>query len=250
MKILFTILMIALMACSHPDHAKKLHQMELFGALVISNNIPLRNADCTKSTSPLNGLYGGSDYYGRISKETRNFSTIVGIDSTMDFSVKYDGFLSSISYSIAVLGNTCCDCLTQLDNVRIPNPTNFLIASACGNDIEKGLSKDQVVQNFTDLFKAVRVKYPLAKIPVVGVHPTGSQLATNIKDSTNADIKAFVLKDSNSCFYDPMPLFNVAAGQKANPSDLMNGDPNQIHYNQAMSFKIKSAIQSNCGVSL
>ncbi|WP_232225753.1 SGNH/GDSL hydrolase family protein [Leptospira broomii] len=187
------------------------------------------------------------DYYGRVSSDTRDYANIIGIDSTMDISRQYGGFLNpSQSLSVAVIGNTACDAITQFGAIKTQNPQNFIISTADANGLLHGINNDYIVFTVQRLISKIRDRWPTIRIAVIGIHPTRNAAINNNKDYTNSKVGAYVQTLSNSCYYDPMPLFGVGPGESA-PTSLML---DTVHYNEAMSFQIKSMLQSVCGISI
>ncbi|PNV72648.1 SGNH/GDSL hydrolase family protein [Leptospira inadai serovar Lyme] len=214
---------------------------------LILDQMELTPDECMSTYGAMNLSWPLPDYYGRISSDTRDYANIIGIDSTMDISRQYGGFLNtSQSLSVAVIGNTACDEITQLDAIKTQNPRNFIISTADANGLLHGINNDYVVFTVKRLISKIRGRWPTIRIAVVGIHPTRNAAINNNKDYTNSQVGAYMQTLSNSCYYDPLPLFGVGPGESA-PTSLML---DTVHYTEAISFQIKSKLQTVCGISI
>ncbi|TGK15247.1 SGNH/GDSL hydrolase family protein [Leptospira fluminis] len=214
---------------------------------LIADQIALTPDECTKTYITTNLVWPLPANYGRISSETRNFQTIIGIDSTIDIASQYPNFLNpETTFSVAVGGNTACDAITQFNSIKTPNPQNFVISSADGNGLLHGIRADDSVKTTIRLVSKIRSRWPNVKVAVVGVHPTRLQGINSVKDYTNSQIATYLKSLTHTCYYDPMPLFGVGPGESA-PASLML---DSIHYNGNISFQIKEKLRENCEISI
>ncbi|EPG75068.1 hypothetical protein LEP1GSC058_0056 [Leptospira fainei serovar Hurstbridge str. BUT 6] len=214
---------------------------------LLLDQMELTPDECMSTYITMNLDWPLPDYYPRISSDTRDYANIIGIDSTMDISRQYNGFLNpNQSLSVAIIGNTACDAITQLGAIKTPNPQNFIISTADANGILHGINNDYIVFTVKRLISKIRDRWPTIRIAVIGVHPTRNAAINTHKGYTNSQIAAYVQTLNNACYYDPMPLFGVGPGESA-PTSLML---DTVHYNAAISFQIKDILQTVCGISI
>ncbi|TGK12390.1 SGNH/GDSL hydrolase family protein [Leptospira fletcheri] len=214
---------------------------------LIADQVTLTPDECTSTYIMTNLVWPLPANYGRISSNTRNYQTLIGIDSTIDIASQYSNFLNpETTFSVAVGGNTACDAITQLNSIKTPNPQNFVISSADGNGLLHGIHADDSVKTMIRLVSKIRNRWPNVKIVVVGVHPTRLQGINSVKDYTNSQIATYLKSLTHTCYYDPMPLFDVGPGESA-PASLML---DSIHYNRNISFQIKEKLMENCEIPI
>lgn len=212
-----------------------------------------------------NALYFTPPYYPTYITKSGYVKNIIISDSTFDISVRsYSGYIDpSITYHYGVSGNTSIgmcsqfavsqNILTGMYNGAIQNifgVDTVIISTAAGNDMLRGDSNSNIISNLKNLVDKVRSRFPNAKIIMVGIHPTLVTAGNLNKGTTNTAIKNYLLNMSNTCFYDPGPdpsVFNKPEGVASDPSQMLPGD--SIHYNQTISFAIKSRLQVLCGVT-
>src|SRR5262245_25167143 len=128
MKILLLILMLLFACQTKPKDGRE--TAYLLSALAIVN---YQNSNCRAWSGNPNQLYFDTSYSGKFIADTKQYTTIVIGDSTMDFSTRLSGYLSSTSQTVAVAGNTLCDMSEQLPSINTLNPSYILIATTGGN---------------------------------------------------------------------------------------------------------------------
>ncbi|MCR9142739.1 MAG: SGNH/GDSL hydrolase family protein [bacterium] len=167
-------------------------------------------------------------------------------DSTMDISTRYAGYLSADSRNRAISGNSICDVHQQLPAVQFFGLSEIFISTADGNGVLQGVSTATSIRAGEALIDRLRERWPLARITVVGIHPTLIAQANANKGAVNAGIKAYVDADGNACYLDPLPIFGVAEGAAASPAQMLD----DVHYSFAMSWAIRQAAFDQCAVQL
>lgn len=206
---------------------------------------------CTNYMQPLNVAYPFS--WPALHADTNQYTTVIIGDSTMAISSVYPGFLGTGTQSVAVAGNTLCDMITQLPAINTTAPSVIIVATTGGNDLlRQNVSDSQIINTGTLIIQRLHQKYPNAKLVMIAIHPTQVAYANAHKAAINTGIDTALQNEypvSSRCFYNPLPLFGVAEGQASHTSDMANNGADSIHYNQAMSFNIKSAVQTNCGIT-
>lgn len=204
---------------------------------------------CLQYMGPVNAIFFGASYGPYYASVYQNHQTIILGDSTMDISSRYSGWLDPAkTMSYAASGNTSCDMSAEMRAIQgTVSPTSVLIAMNGGNDIAgQRATIAQSIQSNKDLIDKVHARWPWARIVVVGIHPTEVTYANQNKATVNSAVQAYLATIPNTCYYNPLPLFGVAEGQAA-PTGLML---DAIHYNQSVSFALKSALFTNCGLAL
>lgn len=252
--------------CKSTPSDKERAQKDLYFIALLTffqNQQSLDYVDCFGWTNGPNPTYFLVPYYYTFALNSGNFQNIIIGDSSMDISTRYANFIDPTkTYSYAVAGNTSCDMRSQFSIGQnalgkyngaiqaIAQPQFVLIATAGGNDMLQSMPNSLVIKNNKDLVDKARLRFPLAKIVVVGIHPTQVAYGNANKVVTNTAIKDYLTASvSNSCYLDPKSLFSGTGsveGGAAEASDLLDS----IHYNQAISFALKAALQTNCGISL
>src|SRR5262249_28721128 len=92
-------------------------------------------------------------------------------------------------------------------------------------------------------------KYPNSKLIIVAIHPSLVASANQGKGYINSGIKnklQTIYPVSQQCWVDPQCLFSgvTREGDPAQASDMLD----TVHYNEAMSFRIKNQLQNDCGI--
>ncbi|PJZ70050.1 hypothetical protein CH373_09635 [Leptospira perolatii] len=192
-----------------------------------------------------NPAYYAEDYFCRIVNDFQEYKVIVGQDSSMDLARKYPGFYNPLTTQfVAVSSNTTCDMIEQISNIHSSKPEAIIYSTNGGNDLAWNLPSKIVVDTFKKLVQITRNRWPLAKLVVIGVHPSFAPYGNDRKDEVNHAVQEFLSEQPNTCYIDPLPFFGVKEKERP-PLNLMR-DP--LHYNSFVSFEIKSAISSSCGV--
>lgn len=177
---------------------------------------------------------------------TNQYPIITAGDSTFAISSSYAGWLNSnTTVSVAVVGNTLCDMVDQIVAINAKSPNFIIVSTMGGNDYLQFSTQANVISTAQELIDKLNSTFPNTKIILVGLHPSLNSYANANKDASNTAISAYLTANipaARRCFYDPMPLFGVGVGQAAPASMMMDS----VHYNFAMSFSIKYAIQTNC----
>lgn len=201
---------------------------------------------CLEYLAPVNAAF--FKYQQGFLANTGGQTIILG-DSTMRISGTYSGWLDpSKTFNYAVEGNTSCDINAEMRAISpFVNPTTVLIATTGGNDLAgQRAANAQITQSVKDLIDKVRARWPGAKIDAVGIHPTQVSYANNNKAAVNSAVQSYLAGLSNTCFYNPLPLFGVAEGQAAPVLKMLDS----IHYNETVSFQLKAALVTACGLTL
>ena len=196
-----------------------------------------------------NAIYGTAGYWPVYNFVTTQYQNIIIGDSTMDISRNVAGWLdSTITYAYPVSGNRFCDMIHQwVPQSRQKNVQVVIIATAGGNDLLQNENLTEIINNGKILINKARAQWPNAKIVMIAIHPTQMANANVNKPTTNNALKAYLNGMSNTCFYDPWPLFTGVTNDTmaAQSSDMIDS----IHYNAAMAMKIKTALNTNCGIT-
>ncbi|MCB1176974.1 MAG: SGNH/GDSL hydrolase family protein [Leptospiraceae bacterium] len=201
------------------------------------------NSECGSGYGKENSLFYKSGYYDTfVNYKTGTTNLVIG-DSTMDISTRYDGYLSSVSKSIAVGGNTLCDMYIQFKKID-PTVNNTVISTGGGNDLLQDIAFDRIEAVGRMLLERVN-SVRTGKMAVIGIHPTRVDSANANKGEVNKRIKA-ITESLSGCFYDPAELFTLDSSGRASESDMLDS----IHYNSTISFNIKDKIQIVCSISL
>lgn len=202
------------------------------------------NSDCRNYSGKTNPLYTLPDYRQKfLQYRTASYKNLVIGDSTMDISSRYSGFLSSNSVSLAVSGNTLCDMAEQYEDI-LPLTDSFFISTGGGNDLLKKISLDRIENSANRLFSILKKKAG-GKGAVAGIHPTRIDDANRDRVELNRRIQK--LAESYSiCFISAENLIRLDPDGKASQEDMLDS----IHYNENISFAVKSRLSSVCGLTL
>ena len=202
------------------------------------------NSDCRNYSGKTNPLYPLPEYRPNfLQYRTVSYKNLIFGDSTMDISSRYTGFLSSDSASLAVSGNTLCDMAEQYEDI-LPVTESFFISTGGGNDLLKKISMDRIESTANRLFSILKKKTK-GKGAAAGIHPTRIDDANRNRDELNRRIQK--LAESYSfCFLSVENLIRLDADGKASEADMLD----LIHYNEKISFAVKSRLSSVCGISL
>ncbi|MCE9499158.1 MAG: SGNH/GDSL hydrolase family protein [Leptospira sp.] len=233
--------------CQTNSHEKEVRKDKeiLFGLLIVSQQIPLDQADCTDYSQPLNSAYG-SGYYQKFRDDNRLYQILFLGDSIFDIGSRYDGFYDKEkTQMLAVAGNTFCDMNTQMGVIKSQNPAVVIFGTG-GNDILQHIQNQKITQSGKAFIDKISNKFPKSKIVGISVPPTRVVYANENKKEINDSIQAYLI-DRGGCYVDVLSLFNVPEGQPANQTDLLEGD--SIHPSKSMTFKIKDKILFDCGVN-
>lgn len=207
---------------------------------------------CTQIDPNPNPLYLQSPYYFTFVTNTTVSQNIIIGDSTVDISRTYSGWLNpTTTYSYAVSGNRLCGMNTEMRAIKITTEPHFvLISTNGGNDaLSGGFTNAQIQQNLVYLVDKIRARWVNTMIVLMLIHPTQLAGANAAKGAINTAAANYVNSLNNTCVYNPGPdplAFNKVEGQAADPSQMLDS----IHYNQAMSFTIKSRLSAVCGLNL
>lgn len=261
--IAYFAVLLSVLQCSTQntqEHKRKkflaeLLEIELIQLLQANPNAnPYQDSACTSYSQPLNALYLQPQYYPTFHADQTQYTNILGIDSTMAISSTYTGFYNaSITQNWAISGQTLCDALIELPSINTINPQVFIVSTNAGNDLLRTnpiITISQIQETQILFVQAIHKKFPNTKLVVTGIHPTRVAYANANRAQVNLNMQnalAAEYPSSYYCFYDPEPLFGVGPGQQANTGDMLPSDV--VHYNQAMSFQIKNALQTNCGIT-
>ncbi len=259
-RLFFVLAFVGLFACQHisipytinySNSKTRVSEIDpVYGLLLmdlLAQQKELTPDECMKTYVLMNLSWPFPDYYERISSDTKDYETIIGIDSTIDMARHYEDFLNSNeTFSVAVAGNTACDAIAQLGAIKTSNPKNFVISTADGNGLLRGVDPDYSVLTVERLISKIRDRWPEIRIAVVGIHPTQIPGINTNKDYTNSQIETYMQSLENTCYYDPLPLFGVGPGEPP-PTSLMI---DTLHYNKTISFQIKDKLQTQCNISL
>lgn len=239
--LLFFILCLVCCTAEKPKNRLSRNAVIALSAVSALNSY---NADCRNYSGKTNPLYPLPDYRPRfLQYRTASYKNLVLGDSTMDISSRYAGFLSTDSVSIAVSGNTLCDMAEQYEDI-LPLTESFFISTAGGNDLLKKISMERIENSANRLFSFLK-KRTKGKGAVAGIHPTRIDDANRDRAELNRRIQR--LAESYSfCFMSAENLIRLDADGKASEADMLDS----IHYNENISFAVKSRLSSVCGISL
>ncbi len=219
--------------------------------MMLASPILDTSVTCTfpQSNNSDNFVYGTLGYWPTYSTVTQQYKNIVIGDSTMDISKSTAGWYDpTITYVYSVSGNRFCDMTRQwIPQSRQTNVQVVIIGTAGGNDLLQNENLTEIVNNGKILINKVRSQWPSAKIVMIAIHPTQVSSANTNKPTTNNAIQTYLNGMSNTCFYDPWPLFTGVTNNTmaAQSSDMLDS----IHYNSSMALKIKTALNTNCGIT-
>ena len=127
----------------------------------------------------------------------------------------------------AVPGNTCCDAIEGSVSINTRLPTHAVFASACGNDILRGLSSDDVIRNGKDMIDYYSGLWPSTRKVLVDVHPSRVGFANTMKTTTNAALRKYA-EGVGWCTVQTKFVFNKNEGEAADESQMLTGD--NVHY--------------------
>lgn len=221
---------------------------------------PLFASQCAEYSGHPNSLYNNDDYYPRFRDDPVQYKNLILGDSTMDLTRFYDGFIDpSQTQNLAVGGNSLCDMERQMIAINTTEPENILISTAGGIDLLRELEEPLIENSLELLLDRIHVKFPAASIHVVAVHPTQISAVNVRRGDHNEAMKAIVESHESetaqsSCYFDPRELFTDDEGDPVGSTDpapdehmiqLPDGSIDRVHYNQAMSFSIKSELEKS-----
>lgn len=203
----------------------------------------LRPAFCIAYSMPLNWLYFLPAYYYKFHADTTQYSQILIGDSSMDYSARYPGFLSSGTQSVAVQGNKICDMLTQLPAINTTNPQAIIIGTPGGNDILDGIPN--IYDSERELFVTLKALYPSSRIVVAGLPPTQSGSINAEAGSINSSTLALlqqIYPAGQFCFVDPA----LAIGNPPMAGALFD----TVHYSYIGAMLLRQEIIDFCNITL
>lgn len=221
-------------------------------------NPPLEASECTAWSGTNRGF---NSRYTDFRNDTKQYENIILGDSTMDISGRYEGFLDpKKTQNLAVGGNNLCDMNRQMFVIQTENPSHILISTAGGNELIQDISLENRVRSLELLLQKVSERYPNTFVSLVGVHPTRiPELNIQRPEHNTAMKNAFENFSGNinsPCWVNPLPLFgdgSLGENDPAPASDMIilpGGNIDPVHYNQSISFALKSLLEDECNLSI
>ena len=109
----------------------------------------------------------------------------------------------------------------------------------------RGVPNDRIIESGRIIIAQTRTLHPSALIGMISVHPTLVSMANANKGAVNAGIKAHLDADGNGCWIDTLGVFGKAEGEPADISQMYPDD--NIHYNEAVAWDVREAVNTACG---
>lgn len=232
------ILILLLLSCAKEE--KKHHERLLNDLMIVKLYQRIKPMSCRESYGQPNTLINFSEYYTKFIN-TNTYTNLVLGDSTMDISTRYEGFLSSHSYSLAISGNTACDVLEQLAIVNVKTE-NVMYSTNDGNGGLRNIDVNTIRKTNNDVINAIKVKFNPKVIVVILLHPT---MLSNFASKRIEINNNFVIDNPDVCSILPDTLFTLVNGL-ATEKDMLDS----IHYNRDISFGIKQLVKDKCNIDL
>lgn len=235
--VLYGSIILILLSCAKD---KKHHERLLNDLMIVELYQRIKPMSCRDSYGQPNTLLNFSEYYTKFTN-TNTYTNIILGDSTMDISTRYEGFLSSHSYSLAIGGNTACDVLEQLAIVNVKTE-NVMYSTNDGNGGLRSIDINTIRKTNNDVINTIRTKFNPKVIVVILLHPT---MLSNFEEKRITINNNFIIDNTGVCYILPDNLFTLVNGI-ATEKDMLDS----IHYNKDVSFKIKELVKEKCNIEL